>query len=163
MARDFASMKAAAAALTDFEKARRKQVTSAVRVTAKAVAADARRRAKGLTVVKKATRHNKNIKVEVKFGARYSSSQRMVVGFVRSTGLVAKIEMGLKARKFRLARFKSHAYSFKGSKGWVTVGDVRAGGQTFKKHVIVQMTEAQRSAMTAAIDASMERAVKETL
>lgn len=170
------TMKEAAAGLSEFEKERRRGLAKAVRDVAVEIAKAARTTARGLKLVQDARRHNKAIKLIVTTHARYSESKRQVKGGVAAFGLIAKIEQGKRARQFWLnentpsrtkrkqnKRTKSGAkgFRFKGSRGWISVGEIFAGGQRFKTREIVKMTGTQRSNMKAAIDASMQKAAED--
>ena len=162
--RNYASLKAAAAALTEFDKTRHKAQVAAVKVIGKAIALEGRRRARAIKLVKDATKRNPHIKVMVKSSTRWSTSGNQVVGKVQATGLAAKIEMGLKARRFWLRRSGAATFRFKGLGGrWTTVGDVRAGGETFKKRTIIEMTSAHSSKLRADVDALMQTHANEAV
>lgn len=173
----FTSFRAVAASLEKFNKARLKVYLTAVRTVARDIAKAAKKKAAAYHVVQKIRQHNRNIKVMVVPSARYFPDKGQIVGKVKSTGLLAKIEKGMQARKFwnnrggkattwkgwakkKTAGTKLRSAIFKGPQGWRTIHQ-KAGGQTFKKVDFVKMTPSQEAALVAAINRVNALAAKE--
>lgn len=163
----FQTFKQVAVSLEKFNKARTAVYIVAVRTVARDIAKKAKTEAAGYHVVQKIRKHNRNIKVMIIPSAYLSKREGTVVGLVRATGLIAKIEKGMNARRFwnnrgGTVRYKGWAKKktageglrsaiFKSPSGWKTIHK-KAGGQKYKKRTFIKITPTQQQALATAID-----------
>jgi len=181
----FRNLRDVANALTGtFEKKRRDFAVKNIRGVINAVAKRSRKKAYALREVKGARYYNKNIKVIINTKARWSESRQAIIAGIAAHGIVAKIELGMKAKRFWLYRrgnpeigpkrqskawkgrrtHNNDTFVFRGATGaWTSVGRVQAGGQTFKKREIVEITHADKTAITNALGRAITGAAQAAL
>jgi hypothetical protein len=153
----------AAIGLREMDKDRRKAVVAGVRKVASAIAKRTRQEARKIPIIVKIRRYNPKIKITAISFARYSKSNNEVQAGVKTTGLLASIQLGLRARRWQLWP-KDGTKGMRGRaklpRGFVTFGlgqkkKIMAGGQHHKQREILRSQYADMERLGPTVDQSI--------
>ena len=150
----------AARRLVEFDRIRQERYKGTLLGYTKLIARRGIRKAFDYHVVEAVQTHNEHIPVMVipRVVPKYGGGG--LVGRVQAVGLVAKIQLGRKARKFWATRKDGKPTVFMSPGGFRTATK-RAGGQRFKRQVFVEATESDASRLAADIEIVLNKASSE--